>query len=91
MAAFRVERRDTCSYFVLAKSMMDSSPWVGASISEDDQMDLSAIIRRAIEIGDQRGFITFDEVNELVPSSEPEMIEALFEALSDRGIDVRDS
>jgi len=54
-------------------------------------MDLSAIIRRAIEIGDQRGFITFDEVNELVPSSEPEMIEALFEALSDRGIDVRDS
>jgi RNA polymerase primary sigma factor len=71
--------------------MMDSSPWVGASISEDDQMDLSAIIRRAIEIGDQRGFITFDEVNELVPSSEPEMIEALFEALSDRGIDVRDS
>ena len=59
--------------------------------SGDDQMDLSAIIRRAIEIGDQRGFITFDEINELVPSSEPEMIEALFEALSDRGIDVRDS
>ena len=71
--------------------MMDTSPWVGASIAEDDQVDLSAIIRRAIEIGDQRGFITFDEVNELVPSSEPEMIEALFEALSDRGIDVRDS
>lgn len=60
--------------------------------SEDDQMNLSAIIRRAIEIGEQRGFITFDEINELVPSSvEPEMIEALFEALSDRGIDVRDS
>jgi hypothetical protein len=71
--------------------MMDSSPLVGASIREDDQMDLSAIIRRAIEIGDQRGFITFDEVNELVPSSEPEMIEALFEALNDRGIGVRDS
>ena len=71
--------------------MMDSSPLVGALIREDDQVDLSAIIRRAIEIGDQRGFITFDEVNELVPSSEPEMIEALFEALSDRGIDVRDS
>lgn len=60
--------------------------------SEGDQMNLSAIIRRAIEIGEQRGFITFDEINELVPSSvEPEMIEALFEALSDRGIDVRDS
>ena len=55
-------------------------------------MDLSAIIRRAVEIGEQRGFITFDEINELVPSSvEPEMIEALLEAMSDRGIDVRDS
>ena len=55
-------------------------------------MDLSAIIRRAIEIGQQRGFITFDEINELVPSSvEPGMIEAFLEALSDREIDVRDS
>jgi RNA polymerase primary sigma factor len=72
--------------------MMDSSSLVGASISEDDQMDLSAIIRRAIEIGQQRGFITFDEINELVPSSvEPEMIEALLDALSDQGINVRDS
>ena len=32
-------------------------------------MDLSAIIRRAIEIGDQHGFITFDQINELLPSS----------------------
>ena len=72
--------------------MMDSSALVGASISEDDQMDLSAIIRRAIEIGQQRGFITFDEINELVPSSvESEMIEALLDALSDQGINVRDS
>ena len=43
-------------------------------------MDLSAIIRRAIEIGDQHGFITFDQINELMPSSadrfEPEAIEA---------------
>ena len=58
-------------------------------------MDLSAIIRRAIEIGDQHGFITFDQINELMPSSayrfEPEAIEAPFEALSDRGIDVREA
>jgi RNA polymerase primary sigma factor len=58
-------------------------------------MDLSAIIRRAIEIGDQHGFITFDQLNELVPLSvhrlESEAIEALFEALSDRGIDVREA
>jgi hypothetical protein len=58
-------------------------------------MDLSAIIRRAIEIGERHGFITFDQINELVPSSadrfEPEAIEAFFDALSDRGIDVRDT
>jgi RNA polymerase primary sigma factor len=58
-------------------------------------MDLSAIIRRAIEIGDQHGFITFDQINELVPSSahrfEPEAIEALLDALSARGIDVREA
>jgi RNA polymerase primary sigma factor len=58
-------------------------------------MDLSAIIRRAIEIGDQQGFITFDQIDELVPSSahrlEPEIIEALFEALSARGIHVREA
>jgi hypothetical protein len=76
--------------------MMISSPLVGASYREDDQMDLSAIIRRAIEIGDQHGFITFDQINELVPSSahrwfEPEAIEALLDALSARGIDVREA
>jgi RNA polymerase primary sigma factor len=58
-------------------------------------MDLSAIIRRAIEIGDRHGFITFDQINELVPSSAdrfaPEAIETLLDALSDRGIDVREA
>jgi hypothetical protein len=58
-------------------------------------MDLSAIIRRAIEIGERHGFITFDQINELMPSSayrfEPEAIEALLDALSDRGIDVREA
>ena len=58
-------------------------------------MDLSAIVRRAIEIGDRHRFITFDQTNELMPSSahrfEPEAIEALFDALSDRGIDVREA
>ena len=47
-------------------------------------MNLSAIIRRAIEIGERHGFITFDQINELVPSSayrfEPEAIEALLDA-----------
>ena len=41
-------------------------------------MDLSTIIRRAIEVGSQCGFVTFDEVNELMPAcnAEPEDIEA---------------
>ena len=64
------------------------------NFSRSDDMDLSAIIRRAIEIGDQRGFITFEQLNELMPSSaykvESEAIEAVFNALSDRGIDVRE-
>ena len=58
-------------------------------------MDLSAIIRRAIEIGERHGFITFDQIDELVPSAadrlEPEAIESLLDALSDRGIDVREA
>ncbi|KRR19284.1 hypothetical protein CQ14_35225 [Bradyrhizobium lablabi] len=60
-------------------------------------MDLSAIIRRAIEIGNQHGFITFDQINELMnelaPAHKfkPQDIEALLDALSDQGIDVREA
>jgi hypothetical protein len=72
---------------------MDSSPLVELRY-QDDQMDLSAIIRRAVEIGDQHGFITFDQLDDLLPTAaelETEAIEALLNALSDRGIDVRDA
>ena len=58
-------------------------------------MNLSAVIRKAIEVGAQHGFVTFDKLNELRPSwaerFELEAIEALLEALSDRGIDVREA
>ena len=58
-------------------------------------MDLQAIIRAAVEIGDRAGFITFDRLNELtlsyVDRLEPEDIEALFEALSARGINVTEA
>jgi hypothetical protein len=55
-------------------------------------MKLPEIIRAAIEIGRQPGFVTFDELNELLPSAttEPEDIEDLMKALSDEGIHVRD-
>jgi hypothetical protein len=58
-------------------------------------MGLSAMIKRAIEISEQQGFITFDQLNELTLLSatkiESEDIEILLGALSDRGIDVREA
>lgn len=58
-------------------------------------MDWQAIIRRAIEIGDQHGFITFDQINELIPPSahrfESEAVKALLDALSAHGINVREA
>jgi Sigma-70 factor, region 1.1 len=58
-------------------------------------MGLSAMIKRAIEIGERQGFITFDQLNELTLLSatkiESEDIEILLGALSDRGIDVREA
>ena len=46
-------------------------------------MNLSAVIRKAIEVGAQHGFVTFDKLNELRPSwaerFELEAIEALLE------------
>jgi Sigma-70 factor, region 1.1 len=54
-------------------------------------MKLPEVIRAAIEIGRRDGFVTFDQLNELVPSATtaPEDIEDLMQALSDEGIDVR--
>ena len=58
-------------------------------------MNLQAIIRAAIEIGEQPGFITFDQLNELILSHtdrfEAEDIEALLGALSARGINVTEA
>jgi hypothetical protein len=53
-------------------------------------MEIRKIINAAIEIGKRNGAITFDQLNELCPSSlaMPEHIELLLQALSDEGIDV---
>ncbi|MGJ4887024.1 RNA polymerase sigma factor region1.1 domain-containing protein [Bradyrhizobium sp. HKCCYLRH3099] len=54
-------------------------------------MQLSDIIRRAIEIGERKGFVTFDELNEICPATcAPEDIEQVMEALSDAGIRVEE-
>jgi hypothetical protein len=56
-------------------------------------MKLSEIIRRTIELGHRKGFVTFDQLNELLPAATtaPEEIEIVIEALSDEGINVVDS
>jgi hypothetical protein len=56
-------------------------------------MKLPEIIRAAIEIGRRDGFVTFDQLNRLLPAAttEPEDIEALMLALSEDRINVVDS
>ena len=53
-------------------------------------MPRSDIIRKAVELGHDKGFLTFGELNELLPSTttSPEYIEAVTTALSDEGINV---
>ena len=48
------------------------------------------VIRMALELGRPTGVITFDQLNELLPSdkTEPEDIEAVMQALSDEGINL---
>ncbi len=52
------------------------------------------IVRKAIELGRMHGFVTFDQLDELLQTETqartmaPEDIEALFGALSDEGINV---
>jgi hypothetical protein len=56
----------------------------------EQEMQPNEMIRKAIELGRPNGFVTFNQLNELLPSTTtaPEDIEALLEALSDEGIHV---
>jgi Sigma-70 factor, region 1.1 len=56
-------------------------------------MKLSEIIRAAILIGRRDGFVTFDQLNELLSTatSEPDDIETLLLALSEEKINVVDN
>jgi RNA polymerase primary sigma factor len=51
-------------------------------------MDWSEVMRKAEILAEKTGYVTFDQLNELIPSTkaEPEDIEALLTALSERGI-----
>ena len=50
----------------------------------------SEFVRKAVELGRLKGFVTFDELDKLLPSSTtaPEDIEAVLGALSEEGINV---
>jgi RNA polymerase primary sigma factor len=50
------------------------------------------IIKRALELGRDTGFVTFDQLNDLLPSTTTasEVIENVMNALSDAGINVID-
>ena len=51
-------------------------------------MDTSEVVRKAVILAEKTGYVTFDQLNELMPSTkvEPEEIEAVLTALCDRGI-----
>jgi hypothetical protein len=50
-------------------------------------MELQEMIRKAIEIGQRTGFITFDELNEISPEERsPDDVGTLLEALNAEGI-----
>jgi sigma-70-like protein len=53
-------------------------------------MDWSEVVRKAIILGEAQGYITFDQLDDLVPADkvQPEEIEALLATLQDRGIDL---
>ncbi|MET4198146.1 RNA polymerase sigma factor region1.1 domain-containing protein [Bradyrhizobium sp. LA6.12] len=51
-------------------------------------MDWSEVVRKAVLLAEKTGDVTFEQLNELIPSTEaePEDIEAILAALSERGI-----
>ncbi|MCK1523877.1 MULTISPECIES: RNA polymerase sigma factor region1.1 domain-containing protein [unclassified Bradyrhizobium] len=51
-------------------------------------MSVAEIIRRAIEIGERNGKITFDDLNQLCDSSalDPKDVERVLSALSEAGV-----
>jgi len=55
-------------------------------------MDWSETIRKAVILAEAKGYITFDELNQIIsPKLQSEDIESLMSALSDKGIWYRKS
>jgi len=56
-------------------------------------MHRQRFIQAAIDLGRRTGFVTFEQLNQLLPeaNAEPEDIEAIMQALSDEGINLIDN
>jgi len=54
-------------------------------------MDWSETMRKAVILAEAKGYITFDELNQILPPNlRSEDIESLMSALSDQGIWIRE-
>jgi RNA polymerase primary sigma factor len=54
-------------------------------------VDVSDEVKRLIQLGQTRGEVTYDEINEVLSdNAEPEQVESLFKLLEDQGIEVVD-
>ncbi|GLR93727.1 MULTISPECIES: RNA polymerase sigma factor region1.1 domain-containing protein [Bradyrhizobium] len=51
-------------------------------------MDWSEVVRKVAILAEKTGYVTFDQLNELIPCAEiePKDLETLLAALSERGI-----
>jgi Sigma-70 factor, region 1.1 len=57
----------------------------------ENQMDWSETMRKAAILAEAKGYITFDELNQIIPPKpQSEDIESLVSALSDKGIWVQE-
>jgi RNA polymerase primary sigma factor len=66
---------------------------IGRAACREDRVRQQDAIRRALELSRPTGVITFDQLNDLLPSATmtPEDIEAVMRALSNEGINVVES
>jgi hypothetical protein len=54
-------------------------------------MDWSETMRKAVMLGEAKGYVTFDQLNQILPPNlQSEDIESLMSALSDAGIRIEE-
>src|ERR1041384_7591696 len=92
----RVQMREPEAEEQVAPETFDErdTPEPAAESSDSPLLDLTdAAVKRMIKLAKQRGYVTYDELNEVLPSEEvsSEQIEDTMSMLSDMGINVIDT